>query len=211
MRLCGFADKLDIIRNVQYVPATKVAFHCREPFWEREGIGGGASCAGGQVRQTYYPDVDGDRALGAVLLASYTIGDDAEVLGRMPASQRHAAVLAELTRMHPQLCSPGMIVDAASMAWGRNRWSGSGCSVRWGKNAAEREDERLAVARPVGPLFFAGEHCSSAPAWIDGAIQSAVDAVGQLVLRDSRTAAAEEPSSAPTAPAHASLRESVDT
>ncbi|MDT4989284.1 MAG: hypothetical protein QOI74_3378, partial [Micromonosporaceae bacterium] len=165
MRLRGFTDdKLDVIHKVQYVPATKVAFHCREPFWEHEGISGGASCSGGRIRQTYYPAVDGDRALGAVLLASYTIGDDAEVLGRLPAPQRHAAVLAELAEMHPRLRSPGMVLDAVSVAWGGNRWSGSGCSVRWGKNPTEYEKERSAVARPIGSLYFAGEHCSSAPA-----------------------------------------------
>ncbi|GAA1739311.1 NAD(P)/FAD-dependent oxidoreductase [Luedemannella helvata] len=190
MRLSGFpADKLDIIHGVKYVPATKIAFHCREAFWEREGITGGASFSGGRVRQTYYPAIDGDRALGAVLLASYTIGDEAEEWGAMSPHDRHAAVVGELSRMHPQLRDPGMVLNAVSLAWGRNKWSGSGCSVRWGKTLAEQEEERLAVARPVGPLFFAGEHCSSAPAWIDGAIQSAIEAVGQIVRWDSRAPA----------------------
>ncbi|MFC7483596.1 flavin monoamine oxidase family protein [Luedemannella flava] len=158
-----------------------------------EGISGGASFSGGSVRQTYYPAIDGDRALGAVLLASYTIGDEAEQWGQMPAHQRHAAVLSELSRMHPQLGSPGMVLGAVSLAWGRNKWSGSGCSVRWGKTLAEQEEERQAVARPVGPLFFAGEHCSTAPAWIDGAIQSAIEAVGQIVLWNSGQRGAPRP------------------
>jgi monoamine oxidase len=185
MRLRGFStDKLEVIHQVQYVPATKVAFHCREPFWENGGINGGASCSGGRIRQTYYPPVEGDPALGAVLLASYTIGADAELLGHLPSAGRYSYVLTELGKMHPELLSPGMVLNATSIAWGQHRWSGGGCAVRWGKDAEACEQERLRIARPQGALFFAGEHCSSTPAWINGAIESARDAVNELVQVD---------------------------
>jgi monoamine oxidase len=184
MRLGGLTgEKIDAIHAVRYVPATKVAFHCREPFWEEAGITGGASCSGGRIRQTYYPAADGDPALGAVLLASYTIGEDADVLGRMPAAARYTTVLTELARMHPQLLRTGMVLNAASAAWGQHRWSGGGCSVRWGLDQAAAEDLRRTVASPVGRLYFAGEHCSSSPAWIDGAIESAREAVAGIVRR----------------------------
>jgi monoamine oxidase len=184
MRLGGLTgEKIDAIHAVRYVPATKVAFHCREPFWEEAGITGGASCSGGRIRQTYYPAADGDPALGAVLLASYTIGEDADVLGRMPAAARYTTVLTELARMHPQLLRTGMVLNAASAAWGQHRWSGGGCSVRWGLDQAAAEDLRRTVASPVGRLYFAGEHCSSSPAWIDGAIESAREAVAGIVHR----------------------------
>jgi monoamine oxidase len=194
LKLSGFDDaKLEAFNSVHYVPATKIAFHCREAFWERDGILAGASISGGRVRQTYYPAIDGDRALGAALLASYTIGDDADVLGRMSPNERHAAVLSELSQMHPQLRRPGMVLSAVSAAWGRNRWTGSACSVRWGLNPAEQEEQRLTVARPLGPLFFAGEHCSVNPAWIDGSIQSALDTVAQVVQHVSRRKGAASP------------------
>jgi hypothetical protein len=192
MHLNGFSeDKLDAIRQAEYVSATKVAFHCREPFWEGAGITAGASCSGGRIRQTYYPCADGDPALGAVLLASYTIGDDADLLGRLPSAARYASILVELAEMHPELLRPGMVLNAASAAWGQHRWTRGGCSVRWGKDDAACEQERMRVARPQGTLFFAGEHCSSTPAWIDGAIESAVNAVSQLMLHDTRPRTAQ--------------------
>jgi monoamine oxidase len=192
MHLNGFSeDKLDAIRRAKYVSATKVAFHCREPFWEGAGITAGASYSGGRIRQTYYPCVDGDPALGAVLLASYTIGDDADLLGRLPSAARYASIVGELAGMHPELLHPGMVLNAASVAWGQHRWTGGGCSVRWGKDATASEEERMRVARPQRTLFFAGEHCSSTPAWIDGAIESAVLAVRQLVLHDAGPGTAE--------------------
>ncbi|GIF08506.1 flavin monoamine oxidase family protein [Actinoplanes siamensis] len=184
LRLSGFSDeKLQIINGVQYVPATKVALHCREAFWQREGIKSGASLSGGRVRQTYYPPIDGDPAYGAVLLASYSIGEDAELLGRMSAAARYAAVLADLAPMHPQLLRPGMVLNAKSLAWGQHPWSHGACSVRWGMDAAAAEEQRVRAQRPEGRLYFAGEHCSSRPAWLEGALESALDAVSQMVMR----------------------------
>ncbi|MFD4392065.1 flavin monoamine oxidase family protein [Streptomyces sp. NPDC058486] len=205
--LAGFdEDKLAAVREVVYCPATKVAVHCREPFWEREGIRGGASFSGGRIRQTYYPTsgVDepvavagdaggtgtgaraggaGDPSLGAALLASYTIGEDADVLGGMPAPVRHRAVVEELGRMHPQLLRRGMVRGVASLAWGGHPWTRGGCTIRWGADPAGREEQRLRALRPQGRMYFAGEHCATEPAWIEGAVESALEAV-ELIARD---------------------------
>jgi monoamine oxidase len=183
MVLRGFdEDKLSVVREVVYCPATKVAVHVREPFWEREGIRGGASFSGGLIRQTYYPAAPEDGApdvaeRGAALLASYTIGEDADVLGRMPVRRRHRVVLDELARMHPQLTRRGMVRGVTGVAWGEHPWTVGGCTIRWGRDAAACEEERLRATRPQGRLFFAGEHCSSEPAWIEGAVESALVAV----------------------------------
>ena len=185
LQLTGFSsDKLDILREVRYAPATKVALHCRQPFWQQAGIPEGAAGSGGRIRQTYYPAVDGDPAHGAVLLASYTIGEDTDPLDRQPAPQRVIAVLGELADIHPELRRPGMVRGAASIAWGLHRWSGGGCTIRWGKDAAAIENERRRAARPEHSLFFAGEHCSATPAWIEGALQSAHETVDHLPAHD---------------------------
>lgn len=175
------ADKLAVLDAVHYCPATKVAFHCREPFWRAYGIEGGASYTGGSIRQTYYPAVDGTPGRGAALLASYTIGEEAARLGRLSPRRRHRLVLEELGAVHPELLRPGMVLGAVSTAWGDgSRWS-VGCATRWGKSPEECEAERARAARPVNRLFFAGEHCSTAPAWIEGAVESALEAVEGLV------------------------------
>ncbi|WP_078955089.1 NAD(P)/FAD-dependent oxidoreductase [Streptomyces griseus] len=185
--LAGFdEEKLAVVREVVSCPATKVAVHCREPFWEREGIRGGASFSGGRIRQTYYPTSgSADRALGAALLASYTIGEDADVLGGMPEPDRHRAVVEELGRMHPQLLRRGMVRGVASLAWGGHPWTRGGCTIRWGADPADREEQRLRALRPQGRMFFAGEHCATEPAWIEGAVESALEAV-ELIDRHER-------------------------
>ncbi|WP_327069902.1 flavin monoamine oxidase family protein [Kitasatospora sp. NBC_01302] len=170
-------EKLAAIHGQRYWAATKVAFHCREAFWERDGITGGASFTGGLSRQTYYPPVEGDPKLGAALLASYTIGQDADRLCRLGRRARLAAVLDEVAAVHPELRRPGMLLGVADQVWGTEPSSLGAAAVRWGKDADSCEAEREMVARPQGRLFFAGEHCSSHPAWIEGAIESAQHAV----------------------------------
>ena len=167
-------EKLGVVRDIEYCSATKVAFYCREPFWRHDGISGGASFTGGGIRQTYYPDS------GSVLLASYTIGEEADQLGRMTPSDRHEYVRQQLAKVHPQILEPGMIRAAVSVAWGQDEWTRGGCTVRWGKEDGQIAEEVALAATPQNRLFFAGEHCSKNPAWIDGAIESALDAVGGI-------------------------------
>ncbi len=181
LRLGGFDhEKLTSLHCMTYCSATKIAFHCRTPFWEEQGITGGASFSGGALRQTYYPSSGNDPAR-SVLLASYAIGQDADHLGSLAPAVRHRLARREVARMPPELLRPGMVLGAMSMAWGQHQWSAGGCSVRWSGTAMQREQQRRLAARPQGRLLFAGEHCSSSPAWIDGAIASALDAVEQLV------------------------------
>ncbi len=179
MTLTGLdADKHEVINGIEYGAATKVALHCREAFWMREGIHGGGSATGGRTRQTYYPEPEGPNG-EAVLLGSYAIADDADLLGQFPAEARHAALIDELAPLHPELKEPGTVLGGAGIAWASHRWS-MGCTAlrwRWGGDTAHRAEERRRAARPQGRLFFAGEHCSSTPAWINGAIESALGAV----------------------------------
>lgn len=174
--------KVAAIHGMTYWSATKVAFHCREAFWLGDGISGGASFSGGRIRQTYYVPPECEPARGAALLASYTLGEEADAFGRMNADDRHEAVLRELGRMHPELLEPGMVLGAASMAWGQHWWSNGAAVSQWELDDSTRTEERLRAASPENGLYFAGDHCSANPAWIDGAIQSAVDAVRQIHL-----------------------------
>ncbi|MFS8096715.1 FAD-dependent oxidoreductase [Lentzea alba] len=179
LELSGFSDdKLAVLGEVTHWPATKIGFLCRDAFWERDGINGGASYGGGHIRQTYYPAVEGDPARGAALLASYTIGADAAVLDDLPEEERHALVLDEVAGMHPELLEPGMFVEAVSLPWGKYPWSAGAGVLRWNKDEAACLEERDRAARPErGRLFFAGEPCATVTGWIDGAIESAQRAV----------------------------------
>ncbi|MBD2775826.1 flavin monoamine oxidase family protein [Iningainema tapete] len=185
MELSGFDErKLDSIHNTIYCPATKVAFHTQQAFWEQQGINGGASFSGDGVRQTYYPSVKFNPNSGSTMLASYTIGDDAIRMGMMDESSRHAYVQNIVGKVHPELQTPGMIKDVASIAWGNYEWSAGGCTVHWSDDMSDESNHTISyleAARPQNTLFFAGEHCSKYPAWLQGSIESALEAVYDLV------------------------------
>ncbi len=172
------ADKLDAIATLDYGSGTKVALHCREAFWIRDGITGGGSAQGGLSRQTYYPDADADDS--SVLLGSYTIAEDADVLGQLSEPVRHAVVTDELAELHPRLREPETVLETMSVAWGERRWHKGCVARRWGVTDAERARAAQRAACPQGRLFFAGEHCSISPAWINAGIESALSAVAQI-------------------------------
>ncbi|MDT0446283.1 flavin monoamine oxidase family protein [Streptomyces johnsoniae] len=174
------ADKLDVISTLDYSPATKVGVHCRRAFWADQGITGGGSAPGGRVRQTYYGTTGKDPSRGAALLGSYTIAEDADLLGRLPEPARHAAVLHELRDLHPEFGRPGMVRDVVSVAWGERPWHRGCAARRWGMSATALAREVERAARPQGRLFFAGEHCSPAPAWLNAGIASTLEAVPRI-------------------------------
>ncbi|MEO1377787.1 MAG: NAD(P)/FAD-dependent oxidoreductase [Cyanobacteria bacterium J06635_10] len=180
MELEGFdSRKLNSIHNTVYCPATKVAFHTKENFWEKQEIKGGASFSGAAVRQSYYPSVKFNPERGSVMLASYTIGDDAETMGNMSETERHNYVKDVVSKVHPELQQEGMIKDVASIAWGNYEWSAGGCTVHW--DDSNHTATYLEAARAQNTLFFAGEHCSKYPAWIQGSIESTLEAVYDIV------------------------------
>ncbi len=185
MDLSGFDnDKLAVIRNTVYCSATKVLFHCAQPFWQKYGISGGASFSDEGIRQIYYPSVKSHPHQSSTLLASYTIGDDADCLGMMSAPDRYEYVKNAVSKLHPEIAQPGMILDAAAIAWGNYDWSAGGCSIPWGGNITSESNHHihyLEAARPQKTLFFAGEHCSRFPAWLQGAIESSLEAVYDIV------------------------------
>lgn len=185
------SDKRDAIATLNYGSSTKVALHCRDAFWTRAGIAGGGSALGGSIRQTYYPAQESDPALGAALLGSYTIAEDADVLGKLAEEERHRIVLDELTAAHPELAEPGVIQGVASKAWGESVWNRGCAARRWGFTGAELDHEVDRAVRPQGRLFFAGEHCSHTPAWINAGIESALGAVTRISAMYQPTSARE--------------------
>jgi monoamine oxidase len=89
-----------------------------------------------------------------------------------------------------------MVLAVADQVWGSEPSTQGAAAVRWGKDAVACEEERDQMARPQGRLFFAGEHCSSCssfPAWIEGAVQSAQQAVRQIHRYPARVLDADEP------------------
>jgi len=173
------------VRQVNYDSGTKVLALTAERFWERdEGIYGGCTYTDLPTAMAFYPSDNAVRRSAAVsrgpgvLLASYSWGATARRLAAVPAADRHAFVIRCLTRVHPQLARAGLVQAMASSSWDANPYSrGAYC---WFLPGQHDSLYRYLIA-PEGRLFFAGEHASLSHSWIQGALESAVRAVGQII------------------------------
>jgi len=189
-----FSDKKQrAIIEVGYDSGTKVALLTKSRFWEKEhSIYGGASTTDLMTGAIVYPS---DNALNqdgtelrdpdvsnrpGVFIPCYTWGQDARRLGAMPASEREEFVIRLVSKVHPQLKEPGMILGQASWAWDTYRWCG-GTFAFYQPGQFTRLHRH--VVKPEGRIYFAGEHCSHSHSWMEGALESAESAVNALLDR----------------------------
>jgi monoamine oxidase len=198
--------KTRAIRDMAYASSTKVLLDCRERFWQsRYEIYAGGSISDRIQRQTYYPMDQAefrplekaprfhslyshtmhskitkkkgadDKAPGA-MIGSYTWGRDARRLGALSEHERAEVVMDHVERFHPEIRE--YVVDSASIDWEEEKYSaGAFAFLRPG----QLEDLFPDAATPEGRLFFAGEHCSTDQAWIQGSVISALKAVDDIV------------------------------
>lgn len=109
------------------------------------------------------------------LLETYTAGAEARRVCRLDAEARRAWALDGLTRIYPAL--RGLAERAVSTCWDDEPWARG--AYTW---FAPGQVTRLtsAIARPEGRVYFAGEHASSRPGWMQGALESGVRAAREV-------------------------------
>ncbi len=162
-------EKERAIRQLNYHASTKILMQVRERIWEAEdGIMGGASATDLPVRRLNYPPSD-DTMRRGVMLASYTWGQDALQWGAMDEQTRVAEALDDVERIHPGIRD--VFEVGASHAWYSDKWARGAFALF----APEQQTSlQKAIVQPEGRIYFAGEHCSLYHAWIQGAIESAL-------------------------------------
>jgi monoamine oxidase len=173
------------VRELSYDSATKVLAVTARRFWEADdGIYGGGTYTDLPTGTTWYPADNAtarDRTVSArpaVMLASYSWGQAARRLGALPHRERAALALEHVARVHPQLAVAGMVRRTASWSWDAHPWSGG--AFAWflpGQHAALHRH----VIAPEGRVFFAGEHASLSHTWMQGALESALRAVREML------------------------------
>lgn len=188
--------KMDAINRIRYVDAQKTLFLCSERFWERQGIKGGSSTTDEITQLTGYPS---DYAFctpntkgcspdePGVLLASYNIDQDAVRLGNMVPIMRFRVIQRLLEEVHglPRGYLDGKVLDSKTVNWNREMWAQGGfCYFLPG----QKKDFLYVATQPEydNRVFFAGEHVSTKNAWIQGALQSGMEAANNLAYHAAR-------------------------
>jgi monoamine oxidase len=172
------------IDAVPYAGSVKIGLQFKRRFWEEdEAIYGGISFTDLPVRQIAYPNYGYNRAGRGVLLGAYLFdGPNAYEFTAMPPDERVARAVEFGALVHPQYRSE--FENGIAVAWHRVPFV-LGCAGDWSEEARAAHYKNLCEID--GRIVLAGEHASALPAWQEGAVLSALDAITRLHERVVRT------------------------
>jgi monoamine oxidase len=168
------------IDAVPYASSVKFGLQFRRRFWEEdEHIFGGISYTDLPIRQISYPS-SGFNARGkGVLLGGYTFdGPNSYEFTAVAPDERLRRAVDYGARIHPQYHTE--FETGVSVAWHRVPFT-LGCAGQWSEETRRQHYDNL--CQIDGRIVLAGEHASYIPAWQEGAILSALDAISRLHKR----------------------------
>lgn len=163
-------NKWKAIRETNYAGSTKTGIQFKNRFWEKQGLYGGQSITDLPIKYVQYPSHDLGTDGPGVILGSYTWDDDAIPWDSLDDDDRFQFVLRNLARIHGDEVYRDF-QGGASHSWIRYPYSAGAFTVLRPEQIKEVFPH---IATPEGRVHFAGEHASTAHAWIQGAIESGI-------------------------------------
>jgi monoamine oxidase len=168
------------IAAVPYYSVVKAGLQFRRRFWEQdEGIFGGISYTDLPITSISYPSHGFFSPGKGVLQGAYAWENPASyALTSLDPDERVRQIMEHGAVLHPQYRQE--YENGVAVAWHRVPWT-LGCAGNWSDDA--RKDHYADLCALDNRLILAGEHASYLPAWQEGAILSALDAIERLHRR----------------------------
>jgi len=167
------------IAAVPYAASVKVGLQFNRRFWEEdEQIYGGITYTDMPISNIAYPNTGFHGGGKAVLLGAYIFGPSAMEFTAMTPQERIEKALDYGSQIHPQYRRE--FDNGIAVAWHRSPFT-MGCFSAWSSEARERHYDDLCAID--GRIALAGEHVSFLNGWQEGAVTSALDAIGRLHQR----------------------------
>ncbi|MFT3906035.1 MAG: flavin monoamine oxidase family protein [Steroidobacteraceae bacterium] len=167
------------IASVPYYAAVKVGLQFKRRFWEEdEGIYGGISYTDLPITNIGYPQTGYHSSGKGVLLGAYIWGLHAMEFTAMTPQQRVQKALEYGSQIHPQYLKE--FDNGVAVGWHRSPFT-LGCFGAWSTEMRARHYD--ALCQIDGRIALAGEHASYLGGWQEGAVLSALDAIGRLHQR----------------------------
>ena len=167
------------ISAVPYSPGLKVGLQFRRRFWEQDdAIYGGISYTDLPITQIGYPATGYFADGPGVLLGAYAFGTYATEFTAMPPAERVRRTVEFGSELHPQYAAE--FEHGVAVGWHRVPWT-LGCYGQWSFESRRAHYRDLCALD--GRIVLAGEHASYIPAWQEGALLSALDAITRLHAR----------------------------
>jgi monoamine oxidase len=162
--------KRKVIDGLDYGPVVRATFQVSRRYWEDEGLNGfGSSDKDFEVWHPTYGK-PGHRGL----LQAYFYQEHARLLDEMSESERVERMIGDVDEVHPGLRR--YLETVVTKSWANDPWQRGGFVVyypgqqKWYPEICSRE----------GRVWFAGEHASPWPGWMQGAIASGVKAAREI-------------------------------
>lgn len=166
-------EKQLAIEQLEYTSVARVYLQTKKKFWLAEGLSGSASTdlaiMNVSERSINQPGPRG-------ILESYLAGAPARRLTAMRTSERIRTTLRGMETIFPDL--PQYFEGGASKCWDEDEWSrGAYAWFRRGQMSSLLPH----IANSEGRIHFAGEHASTSPGWMQGALESGNRAAGEII------------------------------
>ncbi len=167
------------VSAVPYISAVKVGLQFKRRFWEEdEQIYGGITYTDLPIGNIGYPN-SGFHASGkGVLLGAYMFGANAAEFTSMTPPERVQKAVDYGKQIHRQYREE--FDNGVAVAWHRVP-SAMGCAGMWTSDSRAKHYDDLCAFD--GRIVLAGEHASFIGGWQEGAVTSALDAIGRLHQR----------------------------
>ena len=167
------------IAAVPYAAAIKAGLQFKRRFWEEdEHIYGGITYTDLPISNIGYPSTGFQSAGKGVLLGAYVWGMNAMQFTAMTPQERVRKVVEYGSQIHPQYTQE--FDNGIAVAWHRAPFS-LGCFGLWSSESRAKHYDDL--CQIDGRIALAGEHASYLSGWQEGAVTSALDAIGRLHQR----------------------------
>jgi monoamine oxidase len=177
-RFCTFQPALSYpkrraITELHYDAATKVLLEFKTRFWEKGpgGYIGGGCVTDAPNRFTYFPSHAVPGSPGGVVLATYTWSDDAMRWDSLTDGERVAFALQGMAAMFGTIVHREFTGHGISQSWARARYALGEAAIA---TPGQLHEHHPATRTTEGRVHFAGDHTSLKPAWIEGALESAL-------------------------------------
>ncbi|MEU0068884.1 FAD-dependent oxidoreductase [Streptomyces sp. NPDC006332] len=134
---------------------------------------GGGSVSDSANRFMYHPSHPVPGSASGVVLASYSWADDALRWDSLDEEARYPHALCGLQQVYGQRVEVFYTGAGRTQSWLRDPYAYGEASVLL---PGQHTELLPSIPLPEGPMHFAGDHTSLKPAWIEGALESAVRA-----------------------------------
>jgi monoamine oxidase len=156
----------DAIATLQYGDVTKTALQYERRFWVEKGYSGD-TLTDLPIQSTWDATTANEGDAG--VLMTYSASAQGTRLGAEDPRRRIAAAADQVAEVYADSDAEEVFVGGATIAWGRERFSGGSYSA-WSPGQYARFWP--ALRRPYGRIYFAGEHTDLYASYMEGAVRS---------------------------------------